>query len=64
MKGRIKLGVTVLILLIAVAMFSRFLDWMNLPSDVWFWSGVIASVLLLVVVPSLIATIWRVQQRH
>jgi hypothetical protein len=61
MKGRIKLGVT--ILLLAAASFSRFLGWMNLPSDLWFWSGVTASLLLLVVVPSLLATIWRAQ-RH
>lgn len=64
MRSRIKLAVTILILLLAVSVFSRFLDWMNLPSDWWFWSGVLASLLLLVVVPSLIATIWRVQQRH
>ncbi|MGD0986495.1 MAG: hypothetical protein ABR874_01710 [Candidatus Sulfotelmatobacter sp.] len=63
MKGRIKLGVTLLILLLAAASFSRFLGWMNLPSDLWFWSGVTASLLLLVVVPSLLATIWRAQ-RH
>jgi hypothetical protein len=63
MKGRIKLAVTALVLLLAVVSFSRFLDWMNLPSDLWFWSGVTASLLLLVVVPSLLATIWRAQ-RH
>ncbi len=64
MRSRIKLAVTILILLLAVAVFSRFMDWMNLPSDLWFWSGVSASLLLLVVVPSLIAKIWRAQQRH
>jgi pilus assembly protein TadC len=63
MKSRIKLAVTVLVLLLAVLSFSRFLDWMNLPSDLWFWSGVMASLALLVVVPSLIASIWRIQ-RH
>jgi hypothetical protein len=63
MKNRIKLALTVLVLLAAVASFSRFLDWMNLPSDFWFWSGVGSSLLLLVVVPSLIAAIWRLQ-RH
>ena len=39
------------------------MDWMNLPSDFWFWGGVGSSLLLLVVVPSLIAAIWRTQ-RH
>ena len=63
MKNRFKLALTVLVLLLAVAGFSRFLDWMNLPSDFWFWSGIGSSLLLLVVVPSLIAAIWRLQ-RH
>jgi hypothetical protein len=39
--------------------FSRFLGWMNLPSDTWFWGGVSGVLGLLVVVPSLIAAIWR-----
>ena len=63
MNRRIKLALTILILLMAVTFFSRFLDWMNLPSDFWFWSGVGSSLLLWVVVPSLIAAIWR-PQRH
>jgi hypothetical protein len=63
MKSRVKMAVTLLILLLATASFSRFLDWMNLPSDLWFWSGVTASLLLLVVIPSLLARVWRAQ-RH
>ena len=61
MKSRFKLALTVLVLLLAVAAFSRFLGWMNLPSDLWLWSGMIAVLLLLVAVPSLIAAIWRPQ---
>ena len=63
MKTRVKLAVTILVLMLAAASLSRFLDWMNLPSDLWFWSGVGSSLLLLVVVPTLIAAIWR-PQRH
>lgn len=63
MKKRVKLALTILVLLLAAASLSRFMDWMNLPSDFWFWSGVGSSLLLLVVVPSLIAAIWRTQ-RH
>ncbi|HKN35394.1 MAG TPA: hypothetical protein VJX16_19300 [Terriglobales bacterium] len=39
MKSRIKLALTILVLLLAVGSLSRFLNWMNLPSDLWFWSG-------------------------
>jgi hypothetical protein len=63
MTKRFKLALTILVLMLAVASFSRFMDWMNLPSDSWFWGGVGSSLLLLVVVPSLIAAIWRTQ-RH
>jgi hypothetical protein len=63
MTKRFKLALTILVLMLAVASFSRFMDWMNLPSDFWFWGGVGSSLLLLVVVPSLIAAIWRTQ-RH
>jgi hypothetical protein len=62
MKSRLKLALTVLVLLLALAVFSRFLGWMNLPSDLWFWSGLTGVLALLVVVPSLIATIWRPQR--
>jgi hypothetical protein len=63
MKTRLKLALTILVLMLAAVSLSRCLDWMNLPSDLWFWSGVGSSLLLLVVVPSLIAAIWR-PQRH
>ena len=46
MKNRFRLALTVLVLLLSVASFSRFMDWMNLPSDFWFWSG-FGSLLLL-----------------
>jgi hypothetical protein len=62
MKSRLKLVLTVLVLLLALAAFSHFLGWMNLPSDLWFWSGLCGVLLLLVAVPSLIAVIWRPQR--
>jgi hypothetical protein len=63
MNKRIRLALTVLVVLLALASFSRFLDWMNLPSDLWLWSGIVGTLVLLVVVPSLIAATWR-PQRH
>jgi len=59
MKGRIKLALTILVVLLAVGSLSRFLDWMNLPSDLWFWSGLAGMLLLLVVTPTLVVMIWR-----
>jgi uncharacterized membrane protein YqhA len=62
MKSRLRLALTVVLLVLALALFSRFLNWMNLPSDLWFWSGLTGVLLLLVAVPSLVATIWRPQR--
>jgi hypothetical protein len=62
MKSRIKLALTILVVLLGVGSLSRFLDWMNLPSDLWFWSGLAALLLLLVVTPTLVAMIWRPQR--
>ena len=63
MNKRIKLALTILVMLLALASFSRFLDWMNLSSDWWLWSGIVGTLALLVIVPSLITAIWR-PQRH
>jgi len=62
MKRSIKLAATILVLMLAVAFLGHFLDWMNLPSDRWFWSGAIAALLLLVAVPSALAAIWRFER--
>jgi len=63
MTKRLKLAATALVLMLALAFFSRFLNWMNLPSDLWFWSGTTCAVQLLVVGTSMIAGIWRTKRR-
>jgi uncharacterized membrane protein YqhA len=62
MRRSLKLAMSILILMLAVAFLSRFLDWMNLPSDSWFWGGALGALLLLVAVPSILAAIWRVER--
>ena len=62
MKRSIKLALTILVLMLAIAFLGRFLDWMNLPSDGWFWSGVVGALLLLVAIPSALAAIWRLER--
>jgi len=61
MRKSLKLALTILVLMLAVAFLGRFFDWMNLPSDSWFWGGVVGTLLLLVAVPSALAAIWRAQ---
>jgi len=62
MRRSLKLAMSILTLMLAVAFLSRFLDWMNLPSDSWFWGGALGALLLLVAVPSILAAIWRVER--
>ena len=62
MRRSLKLAMSILILMLAVAFLSRFLDWMNLPSDSGFWGGALGALLLLVAVPSILAAIWRVER--
>ena len=59
MKLRTKIGVTALLLVIGLAVFSHFLDWMNRPSDLWLYSGIAGVIVLFVAIPSLVALIWR-----
>jgi uncharacterized membrane protein YqhA len=62
MRRSLKLAMSILILMLAVAFLSRFLDWMNLPNDSWFWGGTLGALLLLVAVPPILAAIWRVER--
>ena len=62
MKGSLKLALTILVLMLAVAFLGRFFDWMNLPSDTSFWGGVVGTLLLLVAVPSVLVAIWRLER--
>lgn len=62
MTNVLKLALTILVLIVAVALLGHFFDWMNLPSDSSFWGGVVGALLLLVLVPPILATIWRVQR--
>ncbi|HXU16070.1 MAG TPA: hypothetical protein VN708_13150 [Terriglobales bacterium] len=61
MKKSLKLALTVLVALLAVAFLGHFFDWMNLPSDRSFWSGILGTLLLLVLVPAVVAAIWRTE---
>ncbi len=63
MKHRLKLALTIMVVLLGLASLSRFLTWMNLPSDLWFWSGLGCTLLLLLVVlPAAITAIWHPQR--
>ena len=59
MKTRLKFASTLAILLASLGALSRFLQWMNQPSDFWLYAGALGALLLVVLVPTIIAGIWR-----
>ncbi len=61
MKTRLKLASTIAAILIGLGALSRFLHWMNQPSDLWLYAGAFGALALLVLVPGVIALIWRSQ---
>lgn len=63
MRSSVKLALTILVMMLAVAFLGRFFDWMNLPSDSWFWGGAVGALLLLVAVPTILIAIWRMQSQ-
>ncbi len=59
MKSRVKLALSIAVVVAALGVLDRFLHWMNLPSDTWFYLGLLGALTLLIVVPTLLAAIWR-----
>ena len=59
MKTRLKFTLSVAIFLVGIGLLSRFFDWMNRPSDAWLYAGAFGSLSLAVLVPGLIAAVWR-----
>jgi len=61
MKTRLKLASTIAAILVSLGALSRFLYWMNQPSDLWLYAGALGSLALLVLLPGVITLIWRSQ---
>jgi|GraSoiStandDraft_46_1057282.scaffolds.fasta_scaffold348684_2 ABC-type molybdate transport system permease subunit len=59
MKTRLKVALSAAVILISLGILSRFLAWMNRPSDIWLYAGAFGALLLLVLVPTVVGAIWR-----
>ncbi len=58
MKTRLRIAGTVLLLAISLGLLDRCLHWMNQPSDLSLWRGLLGLLLLLVLTPAAITLIW------
>ncbi len=59
MKTRLKILLSAAFSLLSLDMLTRFLQWMNRPSDAWFYAGAFGSLSLLVAASAVFAAIWR-----
>ncbi|HLJ87170.1 MAG TPA: hypothetical protein VKZ53_10125 [Candidatus Angelobacter sp.] len=58
MKLGMKMALTVCTLVVSFVLLDRFLHWMNQPSDLFLYSGLIAIIGLLIVAPAALSAIW------
>ena len=63
MKTRLKFAISVAIFLVGLGALSRFLHWMNRPSDAWLYAGAFGALALLVAVPTLISAVWKISSQ-
>lgn len=59
MKTRLKLASSLAILFVSLGALNQFFNWMNQPSDAWMYAGIAGALVLVVLVPSGVAMIWR-----
>ena len=63
MRLAMKIAASGMVLAVSVGVLDRFLHWMNLASDLKFYSGMFGVMGLLVIVPAALGVIWRVGAR-
>ena len=58
MQLSIKIAVTLIVVVISLGALDRCLHWMNQPSDWWFYSGLLGTLSVLVLMPALLGALW------
>jgi uncharacterized membrane protein YccC len=59
MKRLLRIAGTLLLLVAAFSLLEHFFHWMNQPSDLLLYSGLLGVLSLLVAVPAALAAIWN-----
>ena len=59
MKTHLKILLSLTFCLFSLGILNRCLEWMNRPSDAWFYAGALGTFTLLAVVPGVLGLIWR-----
>ena len=58
MQLSLKIAVTLLAVVVSLGLLDHFLHWMNQPSDWKFYSGLLGTLSVLVLVPALLGALW------
>ena len=58
MQLSLKIAVTLLAVVFSLGLLDHFLHWMNQPSDWMFYSGLLGTLSVLVLVPALLGALW------
>ena len=58
MQLSLKIAVTLVAVVVSLSVLDHLLHWMNQPSDWKFYSGLLGTLSLLVLVPALLAALW------
>lgn len=64
MQLSLKIAFTLIVVVIALGALDRFLHWMNQPSDMRLYSGLLGALSLFVFVPALLTAIWNSGKRR
>jgi hypothetical protein len=64
MQLSLKIAVTLIVVVISLGALDRFLHWMNQPSDMRLYSGLLGALGLFVFVPVLLTAIWNSGKRR
>jgi hypothetical protein len=64
MQLSLKIAVTLIVVVISLGALDRFLHWMNQPSDMRLYSGLLGTLSLFVFVPALLTAIWSTGKRR
>jgi hypothetical protein len=64
MRLSLKIAASAVIVVAGLGALDRFLHWMNQPSDLWLYCGLVGTISLLIAVPALLAALWSARGRR
>ena len=64
MQLSLKIAATLIVVVTSLGVLDRFLHWMNQPSDLRLYSGLLGALSLFVFVPALLSAIWNSGKRR